>query len=104
MAFEASGDLQAAPAAMDATPQGPDSMPEEDVMAMVHAYGDAYSDRSMSGKVQEVKREGGTEASENASSTRLSGWPITRCPTAAGASTFVVPVLPWPMPRLGQTC
>ena len=64
VAFESIGDLQAAPAAMDATPLGPDGMPEEDIMAMVHAYGNAYSDRSMSGKVQEVKREGGSEASE----------------------------------------
>jgi hypothetical protein len=64
VAFDSIGDLQAAPAAMDATPLGPDGMTKEDVFTMVRALGNAYSDRGMSGKVQEVKREGGSEASE----------------------------------------
>ncbi len=66
VSFDAAGDLQAALAAMETTSQGQglDSVLNEDVMTMVRAYGDAYSERGMSGKVQEVKKEGGTEASE----------------------------------------
>jgi len=60
-----SGDeLQAGPAATDTPPLGLECMPKGDVMTMVRAFGNAYSDRGMSGNVQEVKKEGGTEASE----------------------------------------
>jgi len=64
VAFDTSDELQAAPAAMDTTPLGLECMPKGDVMSMVRAYGNAYSDRGMSGNVQEVQKEGGTEASE----------------------------------------
>jgi hypothetical protein len=64
VAFDSNGDLQAALAAMDGTPLGLDSMPQGDVMSVVHSYGNAYSDRGMSGKLQDVKKEGGSEASE----------------------------------------
>ncbi len=57
-------DLRAAPPAVDTTPLGQDSLPQIDLLTAVHAYANAYSDRGMSGNVQDLKREGGNEASE----------------------------------------
>jgi hypothetical protein len=96
VAFDSSDELQAAPAAMDTTPLGLDCMPKGDVMTMVRAYGNAYSDRGMSGKTQEVKKEGGTEASEKCVANALKwlanhqmpdgGWSfdLSLCPACHG--------------------
>jgi hypothetical protein len=63
-ALSSGDDLQGAPAAFDTTPPGQDVLPQLDLMAAVCAYGNAYSDRGMSGNMQDLKREGGNEASE----------------------------------------
>jgi hypothetical protein len=56
--------LEASSASPDTSLFGLDSMPKGDVMSMVRAYGNAYSDRGMAGKVDEIRKEGGSEASE----------------------------------------
>jgi hypothetical protein len=64
VAFDSGDDLQGTPPAMDTTPLGRDNVPQIDLMTAVRASGSAYSDRSMSGRLQELMREGGSEASE----------------------------------------
>jgi hypothetical protein len=64
VAFDGSDELQGTPATIDTRPLGQDSLPQIDLMTLVRSYGNAFSDRSMSGNMQDLKREGGSEASE----------------------------------------
>jgi hypothetical protein len=95
-AFDSIEELQGTPTARDAAPLGQDCLPQIDVMTMVRAYGNAYSDRGMSGRLQDVKREGGNEASERCVINSLKwlanhqmpdgGWSfdLALCPTCHG--------------------
>ena len=103
-AFDSSDELQATPAAMDTTPLGQDCMPRCDVMTMVRAYGNAYSDRGMSGKLQDVKKEGGNEASEKCVANALKWLANHQMPDGGWSFDLALcPVVPRPMPRLGKT-
>jgi hypothetical protein len=63
VSFGSGDDLQAA-MAMDASSSGVESMLAGDAMTMLRGYGKPYSDRGMSGNLEDIQREGGTEASE----------------------------------------
>ena len=76
-------------------PLGQDSLPQIDLLTAVHAYANAYSDRGMSGNVQDLKREGGTRPVNDASSMREwlanhqmpdGGWSfdLSLCPSCHG--------------------
>jgi hypothetical protein len=62
--LDPSDDPQASPAATETSLSGLDSMPRGDMMTLVRAYGNAYSDRGMSGKIEEIEKEGGNRATE----------------------------------------
>jgi hypothetical protein len=95
-AYESGDQLQGTPAAVDMSPLRQNGAPQIDVMAIVRAYDNAYSDRGMSGKVQEVVREGGNEASEKCVANALKwlvnhqmpdgGWnfDLASCPSCRG--------------------
>ncbi len=95
-ALDLSDDSLGTPAAMERRSPDQDSVPEIDALAMMHVYGNAYSDRGMSGNVQDIKREGGSEASERCVINALKwlashqmpdgGWSfdLTACPSCRG--------------------
>ena len=92
------GEPQAAPAgaAADTSLLGPDGLSKGDVIALVRAYNNAYADRGMSGKIEEVEKEGGNKATEKCVANALKwlaihqmadgGWSfdLGPCPTCHG--------------------
>jgi hypothetical protein len=78
--LDPSDEPQASPAATDTSLLGLDCMPKGDVMTLVRAYGNAYSDRGMAGKIEEIEKEGGNRATEKCVANALKWLAIHQMP------------------------